>query len=379
MPATAAPPTITATLLLPQDRIARAPLGAWAGRLHSHLVRCRTALRRSRDLAGEIAGIANNAALIAAHAGDWARAWALCEGQIHWQLRLSRRSRDVAIAAHALQPWVNLGRLQAVEGDWQSALARFAQLEEYRLDRGIALDCARIAPSGWRVISSSPERFENLLRNIQVTDSLKALLLNGEWGQVPVFASRMAMACTPGRARYIAEASIVAASRRGEHQLARDTAVTAVSMGRGWHRLVFRLRLAEVAACSSERTDAVDVLRFLAGLILKLSPEAKQLLQNLYVILRNATACREVGLQDEAVLLAREVHAGGRAVGDEVFELEALHILAEAAPAPERENWRRELARLEETTSYSRYRRGGGPPDPAVIMLAEELVEFFSQ
>jgi hypothetical protein len=129
---TAAPAaSITASLLIPLDRMARAPLPDWTGRLLASLDRSRASVRQTRLMAEKFGSIGNNAGLIAALRAEMQTAWSVTERQVWWLGRLARRSGDATVAAHAVQPWVNLGRLEALTGRWREALARFEALSTY--------------------------------------------------------------------------------------------------------------------------------------------------------------------------------------------------------------------------------------------------------
>lgn len=367
-------------MLLPHDRIARAPLGKWAGQLIASLGIALKEARNSRPLARQIAGIANNAALVATHHGETARAWILCERQCCWNDRLSRRSRDVAISANAIQPWVNLGRLEALSGDVRASLERFGHLNDYRETDRLRLGTITVGGTGWQAVAASKGEFQQNLDTVYVVDSLRALQMNHRFVEAIAFASALQAHIPESLTLRADEAVIVSRCRLEDFDGARQVAVSAAKRVRGWPRAVFGLRLAEVLVCAGDRGGAASVLGPSAAAVRMVSPETKHDLEVLYMISRLCTACGEVGLEDEMLALARDVYDGASKADDEVFQIESLRILAEHAPAPERGRWREELDRLEETTEYVRYRRGGKPatPNPVLERLYGELGEFLS-
>lgn len=372
--------TISTGLLLPQDRIVREPLEVWAARLLGDLEKVWKEARRPRSLAGHLAGTANNAALIAAHAGKRALAWRLCEGQIAWQRRLARRARDPGIAAHGIQPWVNLGRLEAIEGKCDAALGRFAQLAQYRDDEWISFGCVRVHCSLWPAVTVSRETLERTLDAIYVVDSLKALLMNRAFDAALDFAGRVPASYEGELPWRAAEASVIAHGRLGNTDRARALAASSAADVSGWLRAVFRLRLAEVMASAGNAEGAREVLRPIADIVRQVSRARKQQTQTLSVMLRLAGACGEAGLDDDAAALAQDVYESAREIRDEVFQIESLRLLAEHPTPAGGEAWADALARLEETTRYVRYRRGGKPgPNPAVEGLLGLLEEIFAE
>ncbi len=366
--------TISTALLLPQERLAREPLGAWADRLAAALQRCRAETRTARDLGGGVSAIANNAALMALHGGDPATAWRLCQGQLRWLSRLGRRARDREVPLACVPPWVNLGRLESLGGSWQAALDRFACLVLPRADDTILLGTTRLHLARGSGAPEPAVRFATGLRTTYVIDSLRALLVNGRFAEAAAFAAEE----HSGHWMWRQEATAVAACRTGDIDRARSTLDDALREARGWHRVVFRLRLGEVFACAGDPERAVGALLPVAATVGQVSPEAKGQLQSLYVLLRLAQACQEVGLEAEAATLGRDVYQGGCASGDEVFRIEGLRILAAAVPARERSRWQDRLSELEGTTGYRKYRRGGEPVRSGPLeRLCGELLELF--
>lgn len=366
--------TISTALLLPQDRIAREPLDSWAVRLAAALKRCRERVRTAREFSGIVSGITNNVALMVLHGGDPRASRTLCRAQLRWQSRHARRSHDPEVAGNCVPPWVNLGRLESLDGAWQAALDRFAALMRYEGDGGILLGTTRVRFA--RGAAGGPRTpFESGLAAAYVIDSLRALLVNGRFAEVVAFAGEDAA----GHRWWRAEATAVAACRLGDFDLADRTLGDALREARGWARAIFKLRRAEVIACAGDPERAAHVLRPVAATMAQVSPAVKGQLQSLYVLLRLAQACAEAGLNAEAAALGRDVYEGGCAAGDEVFRIEGLRILAARAPAGERVRWRGLLAELEETTAYRKYRRGGRPEGGGPLEhLCGELLELFA-
>jgi hypothetical protein len=371
--------TISPALLLPHDRIARAPLGAWAARLLERADRCRRECRTLRQVGEELSTVGNNAALAAAHRGDGAMAWRLCELQIRHFDRLARRSGNPELRMLTVQPWVNIGRLEALRGDWQAALARFARLTAPGADGRLCLGTVRVGP-GEAALPQRREGFGEFLRTVYVVDSLRALLQARRWAEVEIFARKLASGERTGLAAFAREAMVVAACQQGDLDRAREIAETAGREMRGWFRAVFRLRLAEVHACAGDTDLAVPALAAIAGVVTQLSPERKSDVNTLYVTSRLAQACVDAGLDNDACAVARDVFDGARTADDEGFQIEALRILADASPPDERASWANALDCAQEATEYRRYRPAGSPPgeNPIIEELYKRVLDMFS-
>ncbi|HEX6037839.1 hypothetical protein [Longimicrobium sp.] len=376
MTVTAAPaPSIAATILVPQDRVPRQPLGPWAAELARRTAEVLRGVRGTHALAGELAGIGNQAALIAASRGDAAVAWRLTERQLWWHGRQARRARDPGVAAWALQPWVNLGRLEALAGRWREALARFSGLGTYEMTDTVQLGCVRLHGPAWRTLTRSREQFLRFLETVYVTDTLKALLLNRQWDRVPAFAAPFA----DGEQRWICEeACVVAQCRAGAPRTAAARAGIAARQAQGWTRAVLRLRAAEAHACADEPQAAREILVRMARVVREVSVEQLANPSLAPVTARMAAAAQEAGLMEDAYALAGRVLQGARAARDECMQIDMLRLLADAAPERERETWAAALEAAEGTTEYARYRRGDPPSNPVISELYERLEALFS-
>jgi hypothetical protein len=369
-------PAIVAAILMPQDRIPREPLAAWAERLAGALEQARRSIRAPRRLAGEVEGIGNNAGLIAAHRGDLDVAWRLTEHQVWWHGRLARRSGEPTATAHAVQPWVNLGRLEALAGRWREALARFAGLGTCRVVSRLEIGCIRVGGEAWAAVTRSREEFMRLMEAVYVTDSLKAMLLNRRFELVHPFAAR----CEDGDGtlRWICEeACVLAECRLGDFGAAAARASGAARQAKAWNRAVLRLRAAEAHACGGEIDRAAEILAQIASVVRQLSPEQKAKPELMPITARLAGACHEVGLAADAYGVARDVLEGARTANDEPIQIEMLRLLAATAPDEEREAWSEAARAAEESTDYARYRRGGPRPNPVFNELYERLEEVY--
>jgi hypothetical protein len=353
-------PKIGTSFLLPQDRIARSPLGPWAAALRRQLRRCLEQSRTTAAVSDEVGSAGNNAALIAAHRGAGALARRLCERQLCWQARLSRRSRNPGLATGCVQPWVNLARLDSLAGKWESAFARLSALQVCGTHGVLSL--RPLQPDGIGCLQVRAEGgFAQSLETVYVIDSLRVLLQNGRCGEVVEFAARMATEPCTHLQLWADEALVVSACQRGDVESADQAAQAALARPQtvGWSRAVFRLRRAEVLACAGETQRAAEILESMAGVMDRLSEPVLRNLQTLYVLMPLASACWAAGLEGQAGSLARAVYHGAKAAADEAFQIDALRLLVAAAPAEEREASREALERLETATEYQRYRHLG--------------------
>lgn len=351
----ASDPLLSTALLVPLDRVPRRPVDAWTRDLHARLLRTSSGERRLLHYAETLAGIGNNSSLIAAFQGERSTARLLCERQMAWQHRMGRRARVPEVERHAVQPWINLGRLDALDGDWEGGLARFARLVARGGDARLCLGLMQISRQG----EAAPD-FETLLYYVYVVDSLKALLLNRQWAEVLDFARRCERRDETAAAA-LDEAQVVAWCALGEPKRAAGMASRALAFQRAWGKVLFRLRGAEAAACAGQVDAAGAELESLAVPLQRLGPSAMAYPDTMPLVLRVAQACAATGRAAPAVALARRVAEGAEAADDETIRIEALRVVAGGAGRADAIP----LDQLERDTGYTRYRRGeGGPPIP---------------
>jgi hypothetical protein len=369
--------SITAALLAPTDRIPREPLAPWATRLLDALGRATATIRTACHLADKLGHIGNNVGLIAAQRGDTQRAWSVTQRQFWWHGRLARRSSNAAITAYAIQPWVNLGRMEALSGRPQEALARFAGLSAFEVANRLEMGCMRVVGSDWSAIAASRGEFVQFLDAVYVIDSLKAILLNHCFELVHPF---MASGGAKGTLRWMCdEACVVADTRMGDYRAAISRAGTAAREATRWNRAVLRLRLAEAHACAGEVDRAREILSQIAGVVRQVSPEVKAKPELLPITARLAGACHEAGLADDACAVARDVLQGARTANDEMIQIEMLKLLAAAASEDEAKAWRDAADAAVEATDYARFRRGKPPrANPVFDELYERLEAIYT-
>ena len=114
-------------ILSDRGRIFRPSLRRWAPSLTARLHRAK---HRGADPghAFEISGLCNNASLLFALAGESEFAEAICTRQIAWLARRAQTGDGFEAISLAIQPWVNIGRLERQRGQTTRALAQFTAI-----------------------------------------------------------------------------------------------------------------------------------------------------------------------------------------------------------------------------------------------------------
>jgi len=382
VPPPAAPePEISTALMLIRERAIHLPLLEWAEGLRRGLARVRQGSRTVYELAYEFSRAGNNAALIAVHQGEGPTAASLVKSQLRWINRLIRRSGATAIADFAVSPWTNHARLDTFRGDWGAALQRMRSIEECRRTDTLRLGGGPRTPA-LSLATPGRDGYKRYLRDLYVTESLKALLANRQWQGALDFAAGLDDAEPEWIARSADEARVVALCRLGDHERAEAMALRAIRLARGWDGAALRVRRAEVLACDGRRDRAEAALEGLRPAVCAAPIEAAdtmRALNALYPLLRAASLGIGLGMEATGAALAERAFHVAAASEDEVFQIESARLLARAGAAAERPRWAETAERLETETLYRRFRRGPVDSERAAVLhaLYEEVAAAF--
>ena len=166
------------TLLTLLDRPVRTPLPERAYELMVSL----TNLSESRDIEPmRTAVILNQTALLATHLGRWTEAKRICQLHMAWAAELATRNACNADLLFAIQPYINEGRLLGARGAIEPALERFRLYLSAADAQTVMLGPGRLMSETWgRIVEREPECVDVLSR-IYISDSLKTLLLAGDY------------------------------------------------------------------------------------------------------------------------------------------------------------------------------------------------------
>ncbi|HXT15556.1 MAG TPA: hypothetical protein VN706_07990 [Gemmatimonadaceae bacterium] len=296
----------------------------------------------------------------------------LCELEAEWLIRFGDVHGDSAIRSLAIQPWVNIGRLDALEGNWAGALSRYAGLSSTSpcsalvvLGHSIEIDDA--------VTADAPVTLRQMANNIYVLDSLQALLRNHQAGEMLEFVERLSPTCGREFQPFLREAAIVAHAELGRADEAVHLARSAAATVSGWPMLVFRLRLAETLAVGDNMSSSRAVLTPIASVVPRVSLEAVRDLSNLRILQRAATVAAVLCWPEAASALARVVFDGASTAGDEPLCIESARLLS-TVDSTDVARWTETRQRLEEETMYRQYRSGDVVAASDAVLEAEALV-----
>src|SRR4051812_32294612 len=210
------------SLLLPDSQVAHEPLAAWAERLCAtlaNLSQVNDALARARL----IDGVANSAALVAAHEGRFDIAKVICEENISWLQREGIGTGNLTIAGLAVRSWINECRLIAADGHWQIALERLDGMRRFS-STGILSVRPPVAleRSAFTVLCPPNTTIDEFFWALYVLQSARTLISSRQFLQAIDFASMVGSRCSRDLEPFVTECVIVAKCALGDYAVARE-------------------------------------------------------------------------------------------------------------------------------------------------------------
>lgn len=163
----------------------------------------------------------NNAALVFAYLGDVEVARQVCEGELSWIAgRLaSENTGHAGLVRLSVDPWVNLGRLLAFQGETDKAIEHFTQVFSLNSSLGcVTLGPCRISHSTWNEVGQLDRRLVGATRAIYLIDSTKALLLVEDYKSALEFLSTLSWARQTSLRWLLSEGILIASLRLRPHE-----------------------------------------------------------------------------------------------------------------------------------------------------------------
>jgi tetratricopeptide (TPR) repeat protein len=285
-------------LLLESGRTSRPPLRTWARSLLDRL----ESGEASPASWSKVAVCMNNASLIEAFRGNSSGSQGLCELQLRCAENLLRFHDAATHADLVLQPWINLGRLLRIRGQYDRALEHFAVFLDVMQGRAPRLWPLQIDAPSWRKLATAQSETSvlPLLKAVYIVDSMKVYFSARDVEGAARFL-RQARVLLDGETHLLLdEAELITLARLGRYEDA-----LALTERSGWQQdgysMLVRLtyRVALLSALGAE-DSARPLASRLAERVLAMDwshPKDQRLLRYLHS-LGNIT--REVGLEDVA-------------------------------------------------------------------------------
>ncbi|HEY2913347.1 MAG TPA: hypothetical protein VGK21_08315 [Candidatus Angelobacter sp.] len=319
-------------VLLPQERARRRPLPEWVDEIHASLDRARDGW--ANDLPGATTGVMacfNQAALLEVHFGRKHLAEGLCMRALSWLDGLIAQTGNIECYKNGFQPFVNLARLDRINGSWTEALSKLDVLRDGLNLHSIRLHHLAVADDVLRIILQD-NKLLTILNNMCMIERLKTLLKAEMYDQVLDLAVEPSTgALLP---QFLAEAQEVAFCCTGEFGLARRLVERYLHRAASADPTVFLFRFAEVLAASGEHGAALNALLKLKDIFVrsqaKLGSEPLTLMNRLTLLLRTSSLFSHLNAQEECRELAWLGYRAALQLDDVPLICEFLHLLARA-------------------------------------------------
>ncbi|MFE2533747.1 hypothetical protein [Streptomyces sp. NPDC059371] len=210
------------------ERLLRPPLEKWTLRLHRELNGLNVASATEPEEFSSISSCLNKASFAVASARCFDKALQMCEYQLAWVAQRFTENSDARILGHAIQPWINIGRLHVLRGDLNEALPHFV-LAEHLAD----LEPARLGPcflssDAWKtILAEGPSALPSILWNVYTLETLKGYLRVRDFAGLRSAISRSRRIVPTKSHGFITEGEILGLLHQGDAEKAVACAVDA--------------------------------------------------------------------------------------------------------------------------------------------------------
>ena len=319
-------------VLIPHERALRKPLPQWTGEVTESLDWGRKVL--ANDLAAGTTTLItcfNQAALMEVLFGRTPHAQELCTRALSWLDKLISQTGGLECYKNVFQPFVNLARLDRINGLWTEALSKLNVVQDALNLHSITLYRVCV-PDDVLHLLLQDSQLAGILRNACTIERLKTLLKAGMYSAILDLAAERRG--EPLLAQFVAEAEAIALCRAGEFDPALRVIEKWLYRSSCGNQPVFLFRLAETLAAAGRRETALAALLKLKGIFLrsraKLGSEPLTLLNRLALLLRTSNLLLHLNAPTDSQELARLGYEASVAAGDVSLVCEFLNVLKRA-------------------------------------------------
>jgi hypothetical protein len=336
----------TAYLLISRSGPPRRNLAVWSAQLAKTLSNLDLS-DRSPAAVGRLIGTTSEAALVTTHRGDYESAAGICDSQLAY-LRRHPASRDFAIARHALNPWLNLGRLASLSGrtsDACNAFAIFRNCQTVVALAGITLNLTEL-----NARLRTEKGYPNFCAHLYVGNSLRALVRSGAWPALVAF-TQSCDGVEPPMRPIVDEARIIASIQLGKPAEALEVASAYRNAPKMHVKLTFRVRELEILGRLGQRVERESWSELEEGLgeMMNALSSAGSLALGLHL----AEAALAQGQRATAERLGRRCLDAAQLLADEIYTHSALYLLSRCSAEPGAAKYRGAAATIADTSEYA--------------------------
>jgi hypothetical protein len=316
-------------LVAKANGLVRLALPSWSQRVAEYLANYKASLATTTPTYPLKSICFNQLGLIECYIGRLERATTSCYAHLEWVSQVVAEQELLAVSQQALDAWINLGRLDVINGAYNEALAKFALLQKAKRGEELTVGALTISDKHWQAIVQARPDFYEFIENVFITDSVKALLKSKDYEAVLSFAISNMTGVGPLLHDFLTESQLIALCRLGQSEAALELAQQYSLRGSFLHRLIFQLHRAEALAYFGEEKAALQVVTDLDFIMSYFQLDTKPNLSKLFLTARLVKALKTLGQPLAAQRFAQKAYAGAVLLQDETLQLEFLRFILE--------------------------------------------------
>ena len=309
-------------LLWPYERPPKSPLDGWASCLIAQLDTAPS------SPAATNATVLNQAALIFSHLGHTDVAAAVCHAHIAWVGRFV--PSDHRVLAQAIQPWINLGRLDILAGHRSQGRSRLAVAAKLAHHETVELDGCRITPEDWRCLIGTDPLLRPAVMNAYVVDTVESWLATADYAAAMSFVDDVEKMAETAYRRALVETRFLCQIELSEVDAALDVVASASQLDDDL-KLALRCHLLHGLIDAGVDVQAHELLALVTQLLLDRNWDTVppvRLPQFFRLFAAGAHSAERLGADRRTIALGRKLVALATRAGDQVMRINTLQALS---------------------------------------------------
>jgi hypothetical protein len=365
---------ISREFLRHHERLLRPDLSAWASQLHRELDKLNAKHVTKPDQFSGVSSCMNKASFVVSAAGYLERALDLCQYQLAWVAQRHKACSDVEILRHAIQPWVNIGRLCIIQGSQEKALPHFTLAENISSLKPVAAGPCFLSSDFWSTIQhDTSSQIRDALWNVYALETVKSYLRGDDFSGLKSAVSRLRHIVPDQSRGFITEGEVLGLLHQGDAEQAVIRAVNADATS-AYDESAFKLHqttgLVMLGRIGEAMSGATPLIAFLTCVKPERPKDAPTILRQL----RHLSLLMEV-LDETRYALALALRGLDICAdyADQPLQFKFLNTVLRLSPEhPEAPKWAREKEYLSEHSLYAEV-RSEHTADPKLL----EISPFF--
>lgn len=322
----------------------------------------------------------NQAALIEYYFGRTENAYKLCYSHLAWLAYWIKSAGKLELISHATEPWINIGRLERLEGRYASSLTYFKSLLEGVNKAEITLGPVKFGAEHWQVALKLNPDLVTHINNVCNSEIIKTLLKSKEYNAVLSYIEQERAFQGAGNSflsEIMLEAKVVALARLNRLDQALNLArvgsfTNSVKPQYDYnqnlfflHRLIYHLRQVELLAQLDQAMAAIEHAKAVANIARTFQYDGEFGLLKVNITYRLVKLLQYLSQPALAYELAKLAYKASCQIQDEPLQLLFLNWfttlelkLSHPEFTFEQAQWQEQFQKLVQITNYQSIRNG---------------------